>query len=210
MWRSNGLNRPPGADHEQSTQIVIEAGETYRKLDLSGRDLRRADLEGTTFVDCVLARAILLGARCNAARFERCDLSGARLAGCNLFGAVFNECKLLGVDAHDGVTLTGISFANCNLDYALFRGVSLRKMRIDACSFRDADFSHADLREATFSACELSGVDITAARFQHTDLRGSNLTGWNLNTHDLAGIVISPAQFESLAFELGIQIVANG
>ena len=116
----------------------------------------------------------------------------------------------MGVDFRDGVTLTGATFTRCNLDYALLRGVSLAKMAWASCSLVEADLSLTDLREASFVNCDLTRVDLQEATFFQTDLRGANLTGWNLKRHDLHGAIITPAQFDALATELGILILETG
>jgi fluoroquinolone resistance protein len=94
------------------------------------------------------------------------------------------------------------------MDYSVFRGVSLKKMRFERCSFAEADFSLADLDEAIFKDCDLSNVDLQQTTFAYTDLRGSNLTGWNPKRYDLTGIIVTPSQLEALAGEIGIHVVS--
>jgi uncharacterized protein YjbI with pentapeptide repeats len=55
--------------------------------------------------------------------------------------------------------------------------------------------------------CDHTRVEIHEATFFQTDLRGANLTGWSLKDHDLQGVIIIPAQFDSLATELGILLM---
>ena len=143
----------------------------------------------------------------NASVLRDCNLSNARVAGCNFFAAVFEQCKMLGVDFREGITFTAATFKRCNLNYATFRGVSMQKMAFDHCLLVDTDLSLTDLRAASFAGCDLTNTDIREARFFQTDLRGANLTGWSLKQHDLSGTIISSAQFEALATELGILVI---
>lgn len=179
----------------------------YRNLILDERRLSRAELEGATFDACSFVSADLRYARLNGAIFRDCNLTATRLAGANLFGATFERCKLMGVDFHDGLTLTATSFTGCNVDYAVFRGVVLDKMMFRQCTFVEADFSLASLRQATFEECDLSRVDLTGTTFFHTDLRGSMLSGWNVKRDALEGIVVTPGQMRDLAEEIGILVL---
>jgi fluoroquinolone resistance protein len=185
----------------------LVGGQDYRNYVFDGMALDHKDLADCTFEGCSFVRADLTGTRLNASVFRDCNLSHARVAGCNFFSASFEGCKFLGVDFHNGVTFTGAAFSRCNLNYAVFRGVSLAKMDWAACSFVEADLSLTDLSKTSFVDCDLTRVDIQEATFFQTDLRGANLTGWNLKDHNLQGIIITPAQFDALATELGILIL---
>ena len=179
----------------------------YRNYVFDGMALDHKDLADCAFEGCSFVHTNLTGTRLNASVLRNCNLSNARVAGCNFFSTTFEGCKIMGVDFREGVTFTGTTFTTCNLDYAVFRGVSLAKMAFAACSFVEADLSLTDLQEASFVNCDLTRVDIQEATFFQTDLRGANLTGWNLKHHDLQGIIITPAQFGALAAELGILIL---
>ena len=139
--------------------------------------------------------------------FRSCNLNGVKIAGSNLFSAAFEKCKLMGVDFREGITLTAATFKDCNLDYANFQGVSLERMVFEGSSFVEANLSFTNLERASFVGCDLAHADIQEAKFFQTDLRGANLAGWNLRQHDLRGVIITPAQFQALAAELGIQVM---
>jgi uncharacterized protein YjbI with pentapeptide repeats len=185
----------------------LVSGQDYRNYVFDRMTLDHKDLADCTFEGCSFVDADLTGTRLNASVLRHCNLTHARVAGCNFFSTSFEGCKLLGVDFHNGVTFTGTAFSRCNLDYAVFRGVSLAKMEWAACSFVEADLSLTDLTKASFANCDLTRVDIQEATFLQTDLRGANLTGWNLKHDDLRGAIITPAQFAALATELGILIL---
>lgn len=76
------------------------------------------------------------------------------------------------------------------------------------CQFDGLLLKHKDLSQSKFSECSFRHADWAEAEFLQTDLRVSNLNGLNICKHILKGAIISPAQFEVLARELGIQITA--
>jgi fluoroquinolone resistance protein len=80
-------------------------------------------------------------------------------------------------------------------------------MTFERCSLVEADLSLTDLSKASLRNCDLTRADIQEASFSLTDLRGANLTGWNLKRDNLAGIIVTPHQFEVLAGEIGIQVL---
>lgn len=196
-----------GRRSEKRTVADLTGDGVYVDLDLSHQDLRHRPLENSRFERCSFVGADLTSARLNAGEFVGCDLSGARISGCNLFSASFVESKMLGLDFRDGVVLTATRFTRCRLDYTTFRGVSLKKISFARCSLVEADLSLTDLSHASFVDCDLSNVDLHEATLFMTDLRGATLSGWNVRRHDLAGIVISPAQCRHLIEELGIQVL---
>jgi len=185
----------------------VTSDQTYRHRVFDGMALRRKNLDNCTFTGCSFANADLTGARLNASVFRTCNLSNARIAGSNLFSTAFEECRMVGLDFREGLTLTATTFKACILDYAIFRGVSLEKKVFEQCSLVEAALSLTNLRQASFDRCDLTRADIQEAAFFQTDLRGANLTGWNLKRHDLRGTIVTTAQLETLAAELGILII---
>ena len=68
--------------------------------DLSGADLRSADLSGANLSGADLRRADLSGANLSGADLRRADLSGANLSGANLSGAKELLSAINFIDAH--------------------------------------------------------------------------------------------------------------
>jgi hypothetical protein len=81
---------------------------------LSGADLRRADLRGANLSGADLSKADLYGANLMGA-----NLSGADLRGADLRGAALGGANLMGAD------LSGADLKDTNLIYANISGVDL-------------------------------------------------------------------------------------
>ncbi len=163
----------PGSEHAASTF----AGE-----DWSTASLKRCRFEDCRFEDCTLTGADLSEAIFEDCRFERCELSGVKVVGTKLRTVRFEQSRLRGVGFADCYQLgLELAFAECNLDYASFVGLSLAGIAIVDCKLSEADFSETTLRDAGFS-----GSDLRGTIFRHADLRGADLRGTTGAAVDLA------------------------
>jgi uncharacterized protein YjbI with pentapeptide repeats len=119
----------------------------FRRVDLSGADLKGAELwdldfQGAVFDGASLFEAKLGRSDLRKASFKNARLTAARCGGATFSGADFTNALL--IDAHLCVCM----FSSANFQGAVLRG---------------ADFDHADLRGA-----DLSNTDPSQARFEHT------------------------------------------
>lgn len=158
------------------------ANETFTDLDAQGVDLGGKELYRCTFRRCKLQESKWRRARLEDCVVEDCDLTRFDPAQLSLVGVVFRRSKLLGVDWTDASSNPDLAFEACNLEYATFRRVNLRKTRILDCDARSATFLDCDLVEA-----DLSGTDLGGATFE-----ASNLTKANLAT--ARGAFLDPAR----------------
>jgi uncharacterized protein YjbI with pentapeptide repeats len=84
----------------------------------------------------------------------------------------FTGCKMIGVRMEDcNDFLLSFSMENCNLSYASFREMSLRKMHFTECVFEAADMTAADFSRSIFDKCILEKV-----HFEQTILDGADLS----------------------------------
>jgi hypothetical protein len=105
---------------------------------LSGINLRYANLSGANLSDTNLRYANLSDA----------NLSDANLIGANLSGANLSDANL------SGINLSGINLSGINLS-----GISL-----SGTNFRDADLSGANLSDANLSDANLIGANLSGAK----------------------------------------------
>lgn len=143
-------------------------------VNLSGVDLRNADLRWINLSELTLRGANLRGVDFRWANLSRVDLRGADLSS----GKAFNV--RVGSSSWSHVT----AFPHG----AIIRGTILRNADISDTDLRGADLSGADLSDADLSGSDLRGVD-----FRGADLSGANLSGANLSGADLSGADLSGA-----------------
>ena len=135
-----------------------EGGE---KADLSGADLRWANLSGADLREADLYRANLSGADLSGADLRVADLKGANLSGADLRWANLRSADLSGADLY-----------RANLSGADLRGADLRSADLSGADLRGVDLRGADLRSA-----DLRGVDLRGADLRSADLSGADFSG---------------------------------
>lgn len=143
--------RPP-ADVEAVMAVLRRRKDSARRsshvLDLSGTDLRGANLEE---VD-------LRGANLEATSFLEARLTGARLTGCNLSRAQLDGAECDRVD-FEGANLLRAQLRFASLRGASLRGAELRWARLDGAHLEGAQLDFANLRGA-----HLDGVWFRSSR----------------------------------------------
>jgi uncharacterized protein YjbI with pentapeptide repeats len=104
--------------------------------------------------------------------FNKCNLSNVSLKKCSLRDVKFVGCKLIGINWCECSTLIHPEFIESQLDYSVFQGLILSKIKFDRSSLRDVDFSHANL-----SKTSLTGTLLKNSQFLHANLTGADLRG---------------------------------
>lgn len=153
------------------------------RLDLSGFDLRganmnRAKLHGTDLSDAKLVGASLICCGTERTKFNRADLSNAYLHAfaaqisdfsgaqlCNLIdatGGLFHGCTFDGA-SFDGSSLAGVSFYQCSLSNVGFVGCMLQGATFGESFISQVTFDGAELSQAVFTKCSLREVKFVGA-----------------------------------------------
>jgi len=149
----------------------FESQDSFEDQVFEGLSLEHADLSDRVFDRCTF-RSSKLGetrwwrSRLDECVFEGCDIVRADVKMLALRGVRFKACRLMGVDFADIAKFPDVSFHECNLHYASFATLALRKTVFERCSFTEANFFETDLTEAKLDDCQFTG-----ARFEACDLR---------------------------------------
>lgn len=181
--------------------------------DLSGADLREADLTGAILNNVLMNRSNLVQATLNQAK-----LSNSRLAGANLSSA-----RLIGADLHqallENASLTGADLGEAKLAQSNLHGARLGQVKAlgtdfsfadltqssgQGADFSGANMSNANLQEADFSSTKLVGTNLRDAQLQNAKLRNSNLS-----TADLRGVNLAGADLRGATFTASTPVQSN-
>lgn len=152
-------------------------------LDLSGFDLRSAQLSravlhstklvGADLSDAVmicpgmertdLTRASLRQAYIHAlaaqtCRFDDADLTGLRDAT----GSLFHGCSMRGAQL-SGAHLAGATFYQCDLSGSDLSAAALQGAAVNECTLRDASLSRAEVSQFAVTKSSLTGADLSGA-----------------------------------------------
>jgi uncharacterized protein YjbI with pentapeptide repeats len=168
-------------------------GLEIERLDLSGRDFRRADLR-----DARVANFTAQGADLRDARFEGSVFYGADLKGADLRGVSLAQLAATNLDLSD-TRLDGARLSEVSLAGARLAGANLSR-----ATGEGVDFRRANLRQAVLRQARLPGAQFREANLAGADLSGAGLVGANLDWANLAGANLSGATIRGASFELAI------
>jgi hypothetical protein len=147
----------------QASLTVLGRGSFARRegrgdrLDLSGVDLRRANLGGAHLVGALLRAANLEWAFLGGAHLEEAYLGGANLEEADLEGARLEEA-LLG-----GANLEGADLTDAHLEEASLGGANLERAGLGGAHLERASLGGAHLKGAFLDGARLEGAFANAS-----------------------------------------------
>lgn len=153
VWRANHLRSWPD----------------FRKTDLHGLNLSRADFHHAQF-----SRTNLSGTNLSGANLAKADLWGTNLTGADLSAVEMPEgslsgSELCGADLTDAA-LIDASLRSANLTRANLAGAILNKANLTKARLTGANFTRVDLREADLTEANFEDCNLTEAMFCRTVL----------------------------------------
>jgi uncharacterized protein YjbI with pentapeptide repeats len=160
---------------EQNREIRPCLNEVILSLvDLTGVNLRKADLQG----------AILIGA----------NLSEADLSDTNLLNADLNRANLRGANLSE-TDLSSTNLMRTNLKSVNLAGANLSHTQLREADLRRANLKGANLTKAQLGSANLSGADLTLADLYKADLRGAILQETVLHRTNLKRTIVLDTDF---------------
>jgi uncharacterized protein YjbI with pentapeptide repeats len=178
--------------------------EAFSDADCSGQDIIDVEFDACTFRHCAFAKASLRKCRVLDSTFESCDFSLLKAPHARFRDVKFKDCKMIGVDWTTIGGALDLVFEHCLLDYCIFAGLDLRRIKLLGCSAREADFSGSNMREAVCVR-----TDFRAARFSNTDLGKADFRGATNYRIDPAANRVRKARFslpEAVSLLQGLDI----
>ena len=146
-------------------------GRNLRKAKLEGENLSGFNLSGADLEKAKLRNADLRGANLEKAKLRKADLRGANLCEANLRGADLYKTDLRGAD------LRGADLYKTDLNKAKLNKANLHK----------ADLRGAKVRNLTAYNANLSGANLRGAYVRKAYLNGANLRNADLHKANLSG-----------------------
>jgi uncharacterized protein YjbI with pentapeptide repeats len=181
----------------------------FTGADLSGLDLRNADLTDGWFERARFDGSDLSGAKLDTSVLAHASIKSAKLDGAsavktNLGNARISESSLVGVDLTDAILaaakLSRVGLQKAKLTRADLLGVELR----------DVDASEAEAEQMVINEAEVSGLRMSGAKFERClfiglELNAADFTRIKLKRCAFINCVarkidFSHAQFDSVAF----------
>ena len=159
-------------DEKELENVLKNRRHLLSNSDLTGADLRRADLRGADLTGADLRYAYLRGADLTGADLRRADLTGADLTGADLTGADLSNSDLIGADLR-GAVLTGTNLTGADLkgvknvpfipfvcpDFGSFIGFKKAKDKVVALEIpEDAKRCSATTRKCRCNKAKVLGI----------------------------------------------------
>jgi uncharacterized protein YjbI with pentapeptide repeats len=189
-------------EHLKILEQGVEVWNQWRKEnvgiqpDLSGADLREADLSDALFYKTDFTYAKLVGANFSRAHLGDAKLYWADLRDANLSGAYLGGVKLCGADLRDAnlsrARLKMADLTEANLSSANLSRAYLGRAKIIWAKLRGANLKGANLRDANLDRANLCGANLQnsllyISRLLNANLDEANLTGARLWETQRAG-----------------------
>ncbi len=195
----------PGAQLQKAklNNVNFEPFSSVRIIDLSGANLKEANLNG----------AVLTSVKLNGANLQKANLQNAKLHMAKLQGADLRDAKLQDADLEwanlkganlSGAYLDDAGLQNSHLQGAEFKNSHLQRAYLGQAKLQGAYFEGADLKEAELKNADLRGADLRQVNLQNADLRGVNLQGAWLSYADLRGVNLQGTNLQGAILEKAI------
>ena len=188
-----------------ATWNLWRAGHPEISVNLTGANLKRAQLRGFLLQFANLGRVNLSEANLREADFSRsslnwadlreADLRGAKLTGADLRGALVHGANLRDADLTEA-NLSGVDLSEINLSGATLARCKLADASLKDAILRDVDLSGANLQRANLRLVRLNGACLNGA-----DLSETNATGADLRYTDLTGVDLRSARLQTAMLE---------
>ena len=146
------------------------------QVNISGAELRNADLMGAVFRRANLSGCFLNPCHLYHADLREADLSNALFNGSNMRGADLRGANLTGADL-DRTILSDADLSGANLTNANLQRTSLVGARLIGANLTGANFSGASLVRSDLTDAVLDGTDFFQTQVWGCILNGANFTG---------------------------------
>jgi len=174
-----------------------------------GLHVEKSKIEDTTFchckfIDCRFSACGFVDCAFDKCLFDRCDLSLLDVAHTSFRETYFLASKAIGINWAQSSNPASIHFKDCVINYSVFFGMSLMRMKMVHCvaheaNFADANLTGAILRETDFQNSLFSNTNLTGA-----DLEGAENYSINPNHNTLKKTIFSLPEAISLLGTLDI------
>ena len=186
--------------------------EEFKKVNLHGRKIKKAEFEDCTFISCDFSETFFHSCRFIDCRFENCNLGVMKLTNSIVSGSHFISCKMIGIDwtMCDWKSLLSsspIEFRECILNDSNFFGLTLERLMIKKCSVKDVDFRSGSFTGGDFSSSDFKGAWFENTKLEYVDFTDATNTQINIKTNHLKGSIFSRDEALFLLETMGIVLV---
>lgn len=190
-------------------QNSLFEGDESNDREFVGLHVEKSKIEDTAFrnckfINCRFSECGFVDCAFEKCLFDRCDLSLLGVAHTSFRDTYFLASKAIGINWTRSSNPASIHFKDCAINYSVFFGMSLTRMKMLHCvahetDFADANLTGAILRETDFHNSVFSNTNLTRA-----DFRGAENYSINPNHNTLKKTIFSLPEAISLLSTLDI------
>lgn len=157
----------------------------FDNLTLSNYKVTEIEFEECNFTNCRFLDCEFVKCAFKYCMFDNCLISALMPVDTRFIEVTFKNSKVIGIDWTKSLSITRISFNNCQLNYSNFRFLKLPKTKIINSEVKEADFTEALLTESDFSGSDLEGSiffksdlmksDFSSAKNYYIDARNNTI-----------------------------------
>lgn len=152
----------------------------FSSVDISGADLRKANLSDSSFNVSNLSGVDLSGLTITDFDLSSCKLDGANFSGAKIGRMKAEHCSIDGANFTDA-QLSAVFFAKTDFNRALMERASITRCTLNG-SCRSGNFADAVISKTTFSRGKMDGASFARSKqtevgFLECDLSGADFKG---------------------------------
>lgn len=154
-------------------------GDEYNDREFADVHVEKSEIEDTAFrnckfINCRFSECGFVDCVFEKCLFDRCDLSLLGVAHSSFRNTYFLASKVIGINWTQASNPASIHFKDCVINYSVFFGMSLARMKMLHCvahevNFADANLTGAILRETDFRKSVFSNTNLTRADFREAE-----------------------------------------
>ena len=151
----------------------------FREVDISGLNLRNADLSNIYFIGAKLQGTDLTNAILDNTKLMEADLSNARLNGASLFGTQLQGASLTNAELN-GAQIDSADLTRANLSSAKMRKSGIYYSSFFLANLNDANLSKSAAKETDFERASLQNANLSNVFFKRVDMSNTDLRRTNM------------------------------
>jgi len=166
-------------DSSEKLENGYYKNKTFKGVQLTNETMKEKEFYNCTFVNCTLMKCTLFSCSFEKCAFENCNVSSLLVKHSSFLNVNFETSKMMGINWTQAAIPLDVNFSQSILDYSIFLGLNLNKIKIIDCQVKEVDFAEAILTKAI-----LSGSDFENSRFLNTNLTKTNFenaTNYSIN-----------------------------
>jgi uncharacterized protein YjbI with pentapeptide repeats len=184
-----------------------QADITFQNKKFLPSDLKFQEFDHCTFRYCNFTEADFLGTVFVDCEFHHCNFEKAPINYVSLRDVEFFYCNFTSVNfAMTDQVLYSFNFNHCQLDYAQFYALKLKKIIFAHCSLISADFMETDLSQAIFDECDLHQAVFVKTNLTSSDFYSSRNFVIDPEKNKIKGALFSKENIKGLLVKYQIKI----